>query len=268
MRYPIPILVLFGWLCGSEALEALLPDRALHQYAHRQWRVEEGLPQNTVRAIAQTPDGMLWVGTQGGLARFDGFDFDLVDDPDAILDRHHAYAAVVDGEGDLWIGSNSGELLRRRHGRFERVDGVSTGQILVLRFDDDTLWLGTEDVGAVRMAPDGSVETWGAEHGIIGAVHDLAVDGHGGAYVPTAGSGLHHIDRRGRVRRVAAEALPSPLVWSVARDADGLWIGTTLGLARIEAGEVVGRFGAESLGEAWVRHVMIDSQGVLWIGTV
>ena len=36
------------------------------------WWVDEGLPHNVINAIAQTPDGYLWVGTQGGLTRFDG----------------------------------------------------------------------------------------------------------------------------------------------------------------------------------------------------
>jgi len=45
------------------------------EYSHRIWRIEDGLPQNKIQAIAQTPDGYLWVGTSEGLARFDGVRF-------------------------------------------------------------------------------------------------------------------------------------------------------------------------------------------------
>ena len=45
------------------------------------WRVDDGLPDNIVDAITQTPDGYLWLGTQGGLVRFDGVRFSPLDDP-------------------------------------------------------------------------------------------------------------------------------------------------------------------------------------------
>src|ERR1035438_1842458 len=44
-------------------------------YTARTWQSDEGLPNNYVRAIVQTPDGYLWVGTSAGLARFDGLHF-------------------------------------------------------------------------------------------------------------------------------------------------------------------------------------------------
>ena len=46
--------------------------RSFDQYASRQWTQAQGLPQNSVSAIAQTPDGYLWLATEGGLVRFDG----------------------------------------------------------------------------------------------------------------------------------------------------------------------------------------------------
>ena len=45
------------------------------QYLRTTWTTENGLPQNTITAICQTPDGYLWLGTFGGLARFDGVKF-------------------------------------------------------------------------------------------------------------------------------------------------------------------------------------------------
>src|SRR5258708_5937822 len=44
-------------------------------YVSRIWRTQDGLPESRIRAIAQTPDGYLWIGTPGGLARFDGVRF-------------------------------------------------------------------------------------------------------------------------------------------------------------------------------------------------
>src|SRR6185437_11603682 len=63
-------------LAGSPAaLWALNPHKALTQYKRTVWTQAQGLPQDTIRAIAQTRDGYLWLGTDEGLARFDGYDF-------------------------------------------------------------------------------------------------------------------------------------------------------------------------------------------------
>src|SRR6266436_5860398 len=65
------------------------------------WRVEEGLPDNIVDAITQTPDGYLWLGTQGGLVRFDGVRFSTVDDPAFKIER--VRQLYVDRSGRLWV---------------------------------------------------------------------------------------------------------------------------------------------------------------------
>src|SRR5215469_4324141 len=51
---------------------ALDPTLDVSQYAHTAWRVREGFTKGTIDAIAQTPDGYLWLGTEFGLLRFDG----------------------------------------------------------------------------------------------------------------------------------------------------------------------------------------------------
>jgi hypothetical protein len=47
------------------------------QYTRRIWRIQDGLPEDTVQAIQQSQDGYLWIGTTGGLLRFDGSHFHL-----------------------------------------------------------------------------------------------------------------------------------------------------------------------------------------------
>ncbi len=49
------------------------------QYMRRIWRIQDGLPEDTVQAIQQSQDGYLWIGTTGGLVRFDGSHFHLYD---------------------------------------------------------------------------------------------------------------------------------------------------------------------------------------------
>src|SRR4051812_12026268 len=49
------------------------------EYIVDSWQTEQGLPDDQVNGITQTPDGYLWVATFNGLARFNGADFVVFD---------------------------------------------------------------------------------------------------------------------------------------------------------------------------------------------
>ena len=88
----------------------------------RNWQTEDGLPDANVTAIQQTPDGYLWVGTPKGLVRFDGAQFTAFDGRRVpVLADEGISALLVDRRGALWIGCESGRLLRFEHGRFEPI---------------------------------------------------------------------------------------------------------------------------------------------------
>src|SRR5262245_46774272 len=96
------------WLCVF-----VLPTFA--QYRFDQWTINEGLPQNTVNAIAQTRDGYLWLATNGGLVRFDGVRFRVFNHsntPGIVSIRFTSL--YEDKQGALWTGSEDGYLTRLR----------------------------------------------------------------------------------------------------------------------------------------------------------
>jgi ligand-binding sensor domain-containing protein len=66
------VLLLEGCWVSAHTLN---PAKALTQYSTRVWTQQQGLPQDSIRAITQTTDGFLWLGTDEGLARFDGYEF-------------------------------------------------------------------------------------------------------------------------------------------------------------------------------------------------
>ena len=69
------------------------------------FRQPQGLPQNTVLSILQTRDGYLWVGTKGGVSRFDGVRFTTFDDSDKNQLRENEVWALAEGDdGSVWIG--------------------------------------------------------------------------------------------------------------------------------------------------------------------
>ncbi|MBS1852416.1 MAG: hypothetical protein JST79_16035 [Acidobacteria bacterium] len=91
----------------------------LAQYDFRSWTTDNGLPQNLVRGLYQTPDGYLWIATLDGLARFDGNHFTVfntVNTPGLVSNR---LGIVGLPNGDLWINTEGGDLMRYHQGRFE-----------------------------------------------------------------------------------------------------------------------------------------------------
>src|SRR5947209_18476183 len=89
----------------SPPASALESAKALTQYAHANWSLDQGLPQSSVYALAQTPDGFLWLGTEEGLVRFDGVEFTVYDRAHVeALAENAIRALAVDAAGDLWIG--------------------------------------------------------------------------------------------------------------------------------------------------------------------
>jgi hypothetical protein len=93
------------------------------------WQLADGLPQVSVQALAQTPDGYLWLGTQAGLVRFDGIRFELFDQRASTRrPSPGVWSLHVDGGGTLWIGTNTGGLERYADGRFSRVELPKRGR--------------------------------------------------------------------------------------------------------------------------------------------
>ncbi|MBX7172362.1 MAG: hypothetical protein K1X72_15455 [Pyrinomonadaceae bacterium] len=79
------------------------------EYGFDIWTTANGLPQNTVTGIAQTPDGYLWISTFDGLARFDGVKFTIFDkgNTKGILNNRFAQL-FVDKEGVIWATTENG----------------------------------------------------------------------------------------------------------------------------------------------------------------
>src|SRR5262252_3891759 len=118
------LFLAFVLLLVRDAL-ALDPRKALTQYAEKVWTQEHGLPQDTIRAITQTTDGYLWLGTDEGLARFDGYEF-ISFNRERGAPSNSISALAPGADGSLWIGSRGG-LTRYKDGRFQtytRKDGL------------------------------------------------------------------------------------------------------------------------------------------------
>ena len=127
---------------------------------YRVWTTEEGLPQGSVRAIAQTADGYLWLATLDGLVRFDGVRMTVVTNADVPqLPSNRLTALLVDRDDALWIGTEDGGIVRRSgstYRTFGRTSGLPPGPVFALVAErDERIWA---LVGSTWLVLDG--ERW------------------------------------------------------------------------------------------------------------
>lgn len=110
----------------------LLAASAAGQYRIDSWTTENGLPQNSINGIAQTPDGYVWFGTKDGLVRFDGVRFKVFNKSNSDGITNNRVADVrKDNAGRLWVSSEDGSLLFYEHGRFAVVVGPNDPRFAV-----------------------------------------------------------------------------------------------------------------------------------------
>ncbi len=96
-------------------------DAAEFPFLQDQWTRDNGLPQNSVRALVQTRDGYLWIGTFGGLVRFDGVRFTVLNTLNTpALPSNRILSLHEDAGGTLWIGTEYGGLVGLKDGAFTR----------------------------------------------------------------------------------------------------------------------------------------------------
>ncbi|MGA7632857.1 MAG: two-component regulator propeller domain-containing protein [Terriglobales bacterium] len=127
----------------SPGAYALNPELDVSQYAHTVWRVRDGFTRGAILAIAQTPDGYLWLGTEFGLYRFDGVRAIPWHSPaGADLLSEHIYCLLVARDGTLWIGTYDGAASWKdgKLRRYSEFDGQSISSFSLLEDREGTIW--------------------------------------------------------------------------------------------------------------------------------
>ncbi len=275
LRRFAPAILAAASLLASQPVSALDPAKLLSQYTHQAWKAEEGLPQSYVKAITQTKDGYLWLGTEGGLARFDGVRFAVFDDRNVpALRGNDVLALCATADGGLWIGLRGGGAVRFRSGSFTvfaKGDGLPSDVVRSIYEDSrGRLWIGT-DAGAVRLDGRRFVPAYpAAPEQDPDTVMAIAESG-GDLWFGTYGSGLRRL-RDGKLTTFDhRDGLPSDLIRCLYVDRDGgLWIGTRGG----GFGELrANRFTPYSApGSNWATigtgGIKRDRDGNLWVGAV
>jgi signal transduction histidine kinase/ligand-binding sensor domain-containing protein len=247
------------------ALNAVLD---ISQYAHTAWRNRDGFSTAAIDAIAQTPDGYLWLGTTSGLLRFDGVRTTPWQPPTGeALPSNWIRSLMVARDGTLWIGTLKG-LVSWHAGevrRFPHLAGASIDSLVQDR--QGTVW-----VGAIRVphgllcAIEGSAATMrcDGEDGAMPYVASLFEDTRGNLWVG-ASTGLWRW-RPGSPARYAGFDNPNVASAFIEEDDHALLIATRTGLKRLIDRRVEEYRAADSRG-LHAHRLLRDRDGGVWVGT-
>jgi len=257
-------IVLAGLVTDARALD---PNRLPSQYVREQWITGSSFPGGTVTAIGQSADGYLWIGTDRGLIRFDGFSFTPVSFTSITAASNvPILQLLVDAGGNLWIRPQGTDVVRQKGGRFESVGygaEVITSQIAAMSKDiNGGVLISDTAQGIFRFLGDDVQKLASGSPPVI----SLAETAEGKIWMGTLGDGLFFL-AGGRAIKVNAGLPDRKINCLLAIGSDELWVGTDTGLYRgngkafrqIELPSVVGN--------VQVLSILRDRDSNIWVGT-
>ncbi|WP_397545958.1 two-component regulator propeller domain-containing protein [Rhodothermus marinus] len=253
----------FRWFYGLALLIAL-PAFAQQHYFHV-YTGEHGLSQLVVQALLQDRDGYVWIGTQSGLNRFDGFSFETWGMRDGLA-GDFIWTLAEGPDGSLWIGTRNGLSRRDPDGRFTSfgpAEGLPSPEVRALTITPDgTVWIGTpRGLAYLKNGRIHRVEALGEQ-----PIYDFLIDRKRQLYVASQ-RGLY---RWAPPRWVPVAPFTEQPVYRLLEDLQGrLWVSTFDALVVLADGRTVTRYtekdGVQGLP---ARDLVVDSLGVVWVATL
>jgi ligand-binding sensor domain-containing protein/signal transduction histidine kinase len=240
--------------------------RAVIQYVRQQWGGEQGLNGGRVTAIAQTPDGYLWVGTYDNLYRFDGMRFESIQPPPPISPVTRVLSLTTDLDGSLWIRTEDERLLRYAGGHFASMlpsSYIGLGVTVATPARNGGLLAEGLLEGVIHITPSGRTKIPSPTTSLI---ISLAQSPDGRLWVGTREDGL--ITLKDGVTTALTQGLPDKKINCLLAVANNrLWIGTDNGFALWDGHRVQAIALPPDMNHLQVLAMVEDRNSNLWVGT-
>jgi PAS domain S-box-containing protein len=266
--------ILFGIvpLCFVHEARGLDPNRLPSQYVREEWTTGSRFSGGAVNTIAQTADGFLWIGTDRGLIRFDGFDFKFVPFPsDTTASKVPILQLLVDAAGKLWLRPQGTDVLRQLDRKFENVTygaEVLESQITAVSKDSNGgVLLSDIAKGTFRFKGD-EIQRLAMPTVLPGSspVISMAETAEGKIWMGTLGAGLF-LFADGRAGKIDAGLPDRKINCLLPISNEELWVGTDYGLYHGN-GNGFRRVELPSfLGNVQVLSILRDRESNIWVGT-
>jgi ligand-binding sensor domain-containing protein/signal transduction histidine kinase len=263
-----PSFLLACVLLACPTASALNPSLDISQYAHTSWKIREGFSRGQINAIAQTPDGYLWLGTEFGLLRFDGIKNVPWQPPgDQHLPSNWIFSLLATRDGTLWIGTAKG-LVSWKDGKLTSYKELAGPYIFKLLEDrDGTVWASgrTSPNGRLCAIQNASVRCYGEDGSLGRGAFNLYEDSKGNLWAGVKDGLWQWKPGPPKFYSLPGEA---DGIQGLGEDDDGtLLVGWRGGIHRFVSGKTEAFPLAKTVGQFRAIRILRDRDGGLWIGT-
>jgi signal transduction histidine kinase/ligand-binding sensor domain-containing protein len=245
---------------------ALNPSLDINQYAHKAWTIRDGFFKGIIYAIAQTPDGYLWLGTEFGLLRFDGVQRVPWQPPAGQhLPNSEVRNLLVARNGRLWIGTLGG-LASWKDGKLTHYAELAGRTVQSLLEDrEGTIWAsaGATRAGELCAIRGGRVRCYGEDGGFGRGVDSLFEDSGGNLWAGSP-TGLW----RWKPGPPERYPMPETEIRALIEGEDGApLIAMPGGIRHLVDGKAEA-FPLPGVGRPFIANKLLpDRDGGLWVGT-
>ncbi len=241
------------------------------------WRASDGLPEDTVQSIQETGDGSLWVGTTGGVTRFDGAHFTR-----SALAEGSIFSMLAARDGSLWLGTEGAGLVVMRQGSsvtISTAQGLTDGFVRAILEDRrGRIWIGTDD-GLFWMEGNQAHRLDTTRFASPLSVHALMEDADGKIWIGGSKVLVLGLPEDGSTispqwtEYTLPGAYSENRVKSIVQTRDGdIWVGTVGGLDHLamegSGHSTASHFVRIPSVRGTVRTLRQTSDGNLWVGTI
>jgi ligand-binding sensor domain-containing protein len=267
-RYFRPVLVLACLLVEANALPARY---VTSRYVREQWTSEKSFATGPVQAIAQTPDGYLWIGASKSLVRFDGFSFQPVRLSNPEFQNDPISGLTVDPGGRLCVLFWGAGMICYASGKTQNLqfpNGSSPVQITAAwREENGATLIADGSIGILRVQNE-SVELLATAPVLPGSSLIVAMTktGDGRIWLGTLAEGLFSL-ANGRVTHIATQLQGKRINCLLPVGQNQLWVGTDAGLYHGDGATFRNVALPQSGVGAQVLTMLRDHHGNIWLGT-
>jgi len=277
------------------------------QYNFINYSIEEGLAQSQIRAISQDADGYLWIGTLGGLSKFDGINFENFSTNEGLL-HNQINAIYSDTKGQIWLGSRGGVSVYdgETFVNYEFEERLSQ-QFVFSITEDKTgkIWFATGGGGVVYFEnnqlnyielPNGAKNNYvrdvfvdeddnkwlatrngvsiiDVDFNIIDTIKDvnatqIYLDDDSSVWCSTFGKGILHLSENSQVEFTTEQGLVSNHIRGFVKRKDGaIWFVSKDGVSKLKDKKIKNFTEKDGLTSNNIKTIMEDTQGNLFLGS-
>lgn len=236
----------------------------INEYLYETWTSRDGLPHNSINAIAQTSDGYLWFATWEGIARFNGHEFKhFTRGAESGLIDSGIRTLYADSQGGLLAGGVRGGLAYRKNNHWQALTPIKTLVNAVLRREDGGIWVGLQDEGLYYRPPNGE-----AEQQVLPSLNIYKLSpSRDGRVLASTSKGLFLVSTESTVHISASPELnESPIYDAVADPQGNIIFGGKNGAWKYSQGKIAPVH--PTLDGQYITRILVDDQNNYWFGTI